>query len=243
MNPSTRSYLRDQASRIDELRLETGGNPGRPAQSRSLSLLKLYDVVKKNGTPQAGKYLGVQVQDEFVTKFDGAVSLPGTMTLQSTDLPILAIDMEAGSTATVRLTPTAGRPLWVLGLYIGYTRDNAPLGADSIDAFGFWGGLPSGDVWVRITGDGGYGGGKYAGKIIKPPTADVVTAGTLADTDFGTDDADAIILNAQEINSATHWLTAAGNANQKTFVGRVLRYQTDGKAVVGINGLWAKTCE
>jgi hypothetical protein len=102
------------------------------------------------------------------------------------------------------------------------------------------------DVTVVVTGDGGYGGGKYAGLILLPRTggADVPTAGTLSESEIGStaDAPSCIVLNAQEIGSSTHWLTDAGNSFQKYFNGRITYRNSDGTLIVTINGVWANPC-
>lgn len=99
------------------------------------------------------------------------------------------------------------------------------------------------DVTVRITAAAS-GGGKYDGLILFPPTADVDSAGNLSAADVGdaTDAAECLIVNMNERGASTHWLTDAANTAQKDFNGRILRVNSDGVIVVGINGAWFKTC-
>jgi hypothetical protein len=244
MDAQTRAYLRQLQQQLDTLRSARDSATFSPGLPSDVRVVRLHEQIKDaNQVRQGGKYLGRVLRGDSEDTFSGTHALPHTgMQLDTTDLPVMVVNLAEVNGGGVPLAPTDTRPIWVLALRIGVTSPaNRPLGGNGVPIYAFAGPADA-NVLVRITGDGGYGGGKYAGKIIVPPAADVVTAGTLTVDDFGADGETCIVFNAQEIGSNTHWLTNAANTSQKTFLGRVIRRQADGTAVVAINGLWAKIC-
>jgi hypothetical protein len=61
-------------------------------------------------------------------------------------------------------------------------------------------------VRVKVTGAEA-GGGKYTGKIQRPPTTAPTLTGDLAEADLGTDDLTCLVVNQKEKGKSTHDLT------------------------------------
>jgi hypothetical protein len=100
-------------------------------------------------------------------------------------------------------------------------------------------------VQVRVTSDTGCGSGVYNGLALRLPTttADLDKSVDLGTSDIGDGGPVCIILNAQEVNTTgQHWLTNAGNTDQKDFLGTLVRVNADGTPVIRINGVWGGPC-
>jgi hypothetical protein len=96
----------------------------------------------------------------------------------------------------------------------------------------------SADVTVLIT-EAYAGGGKYAGKILAPPTGTLAKTGTLSEADCGstTDAVDCIVYYAREQGATTHvLLDDPATAARAVYNGRLIGAGDDDLPVVLIDG-------
>lgn len=91
-------------------------------------------------------------------------------------------------------------------------------------------------VLVKITGDAS-GGGKYDGKVLTRPVADVPDTGNLSEAELGAipGSNDALVLNVREVGQSTHDLDDSGFL-PLIFIGVRRQVNTDGMQVIAIDG-------
>jgi hypothetical protein len=98
-------------------------------------------------------------------------------------------------------------------------------------------------IVAHITGEK-TGGGTYSGvKVTKPTTTFDPSVGVTPET-IGEDGTDEItLLNLQENNSDSHWLTHVDNADQLYCLAIPWGTDTDGKTVYAMTHVWVNPCE
>lgn len=141
-------------------------------------------------------------------------------------------DVAAGTTAA--LVSAATGPVQLL-----YQQAGTGSGKWAVGRFGGGGGM----IRVRITGDGGYAGGYYSGKLTKLPSGPIDPTVDLIGTALGADGADCVVVNAQElgVGANSHWISASGTS-QQYFTGTVIGATAAGLPVVQVEAAAFEEC-
>lgn len=104
------------------------------------------------------------------------------------------------------------------------------------------GGIPGGRVF-HITGERD-GGGVYKGFQVKKPTSPLDPATGVTAATIGEDgDLEVTLLNLQEQDSDTHWLTHADNTKQLWCIGIPWGTDTDSRPAYAIVHVWVDPCD
>jgi hypothetical protein len=98
-----------------------------------------------------------------------------------------------------------------------------------------------GTTLVHITSNA-TGGGKYNGKVVNPPTADISASTGATGTELGADGTTCLIVNLQELEKTTHDLDMSGSFVPVYFHGLYLRTNSDGTPVFTIDGTQWEDC-
>ena len=95
---------------------------------------------------------------------------------------------------------------------------------------------------IHIDSPNGYGGGIYKAYRVNPPTSALVVGTSLTAAALGAAGTEIVAANTAEIGTTGHWLTDAGNTNQKDFEATYLGVASNGLPAYRFFGAWFAPC-